>query len=52
MAAESGVAGDGNCMGLGIAIGIVLGTAIGIYTDDLSLWLPVGVALGANSSYA
>ncbi|MBO3116875.1 hypothetical protein J4050_08960 [Winogradskyella sp. DF17] len=32
--------------GKGIAIGFDLGTAIGVATDKLVLWMPMGVAFG------
>ena len=31
-----------------IAIGVVGGTIIGVLTDNIGLWLPVGIALGAG----
>lgn len=43
---DGGGSRDG--MGAGIAIGICLGVAVGLATDDLGLWLPVGVAIGAG----
>ena len=33
--------------GQGIAIGIALGLMVGLATDNIALWLCVGVALGA-----
>ena len=31
-----------------MAIGIVLGTLIGIFTENMGAWLAIGVALGAG----
>lgn len=36
--------------GQGIAIGIALGLMVGIATDNIALWLCIGVALGAAYS--
>lgn len=33
--------------GQGIAIGIALGLMVGLATDNIALWLCIGVALGA-----
>ncbi len=30
-----------------MALGIILGTFIGIITDNLGLWLPLGIVFGA-----
>ena len=35
-------------LGSGIAIGIVFGTVIGVLTDNIGLWLSVGIAIGAG----
>jgi len=35
-------------IGSGMAIGIAIGTAIGVATDNLGLWLPVSIAIGAG----
>lgn len=35
-------------MGQAVAFGIALGTLVGIITDNLGLWLPVGIAIGAG----
>ena len=35
-------------VGRGMAIGIAIGTALGVATDNLGLWLPVGIAIGAG----
>ena len=32
----------------GIGSGMVIGTAIGVATDNIGLWLPVGIAIGAG----
>lgn len=34
--------------GQGMAIGIVLGTVIGVLLDNMGAWLAIGVALGAG----
>ena len=34
--------------GKGMAIGIVLGTIIGVLLDNMGAWLAIGVALGAG----
>lgn len=31
-----------------MAIGIILGTLIGVLTDNMGTWLAIGVALGAG----
>ena len=33
--------------GIGMAIGVVIGSLIGFATDDLSLWLILGITIGA-----
>ena len=33
--------------GQGIAIGIALGLMVGLATDNIALWLCIGVAIGA-----
>lgn len=35
-----------NMTGVGLAMGAGFGTAIGIATGNLGVWLPIGVALG------
>ncbi len=35
-------------MGQAVAFGIALGTLVGIITDNLAIWLPVGIAIGAG----
>mgnify|MGYP006086751559 FL=1 len=32
-----------------IAIGVVGGTLVGVLTDNIGLWLPLGIAFGAGS---
>ena len=32
----------------GIGSGMAIGTAIGVATDNIGLWLPVGIAIGAG----
>ena len=31
-----------------IGIGVTTGTIVGVLTDNIGLWLPVGIALGAG----
>jgi len=33
--------------GSGIALGLILGTALGVATDNLGLWLSLGIVFGA-----
>jgi galactitol-specific phosphotransferase system IIC component len=35
--------------GKSIAIGVVGGTLVGVLTDNIGLWLPLGIAFGAGS---
>jgi len=35
-----------NMTGVGLAMGAGFGTAIGVATGNLGVWLPIGVALG------
>ncbi len=35
-----------------LAIGIAIGTAIGVANDNLGLWLPIGIAIGAGLAYS
>jgi hypothetical protein len=35
-----------------LAIGIAVGLGLGLLTDDVGLWLPVGVALGITGAFA
>ncbi len=39
-----------NEMGTGIAAGIAIGIAIGVATDNIGLWLPLGIAIGVGLS--
>ena len=43
---------QGNYIGLGTAIGVWAGTAIGIATDNLGLWVAIGAALGVALGFA
>lgn len=33
-------------MGILVAMGIIIGTAVGVFTDDLGLWLALGLIFG------
>lgn len=33
--------------GTGVALGIVFGTTLGVITDNLGLWLSMGIVFGA-----
>ena len=35
-------------LAFGVAIGIVFGTIIGVATDNIGLWLSLGIAIGAG----
>lgn len=35
-----------NHSGSGLAIGIAIGTAIGVSTDNIGLWLALGITIG------
>ena len=37
-----------NAVGVGIALGVAFGAVIGALTDNVGLWLPVGIAVGAG----
>lgn len=37
---------------IGVGIGLVLGVVIGLVTNDLGLWLPIGVAMGTGLGVA
>ena len=43
---------DGEKLGMGIAVGISIGVAVGTATDNLALWLPMGVASGRGGASA
>ncbi|EDM42939.1 hypothetical protein SCB49_01507 [unidentified eubacterium SCB49] len=32
----------------GTTMGILIGVVVGIFTDNIGLWLPIGLALGAG----
>ena len=38
---------DSQKTSVGFGIGMLTGTAIGVLTDNLQLWLPLGIAIGA-----
>ena len=38
---------DGQKTSVSFGIGMITGTAIGVLTDNLQLWLPLGIAVGA-----
>jgi hypothetical protein len=40
--------GNNSKPGRGMALGIAIGAAIGVATDNIGLWLAIGVALGAG----
>ncbi len=33
--------------GTGVALGLIFGTAIGVVTDNIGLWLSMGIVFGA-----
>ena len=35
-----------------LGVGMMIGLLIGIFTDNLGLWLSLGVALGTSAGYA
>ncbi len=35
-------------MPIGMSMGIAIGTAVGVATDNLALWLPIGIAIGSG----
>lgn len=35
-----------------IAIGLVAGVLLGVITNDLGIWLPVGIAIGAGVGFS
>ncbi len=39
---------DSQKTSVGFGIGMLTGTAIGVLTDNLQLWLPLGIAIGAG----
>jgi len=38
-------------IGLGTAYGIAIGTAIGVLTDNLGLWISLGMAIGSGIEF-
>ena len=40
-----------NKFGFWIAIGVAIGTSIGIATENLQIWLPLGISMGALISF-
>ena len=34
-----------------VSIGVRIGTIIGVFTDDIALWISLGLALGAAYKY-
>lgn len=39
---------NAKAMSIGVGVGLAIGAVIGLATDNIGLWLPVGVALGAG----
>ena len=39
---------DNSKLPIGIALGVSIGTAVGVSTSNIGLWLPIGVAIGAS----
>ena len=37
-----------NKMGQGMAMGIAFGTLVGVLTDNIGVWLCIGIAFGAG----
>jgi len=37
-----------NYVAKGMAVGIAIGTAVGVATDNIGVWLCIGIALGAG----
>lgn len=35
-------------IGIPLAMGVLLGTLVGVLTDNIGLWLSVGIAIGAG----
>lgn len=44
--------GLGSKSGAYMGVGIALGTAIGVATDNMGLWLPMGLVFGASMTAA
>jgi len=36
----------------GLALGVAAGSVIGVLTDNIGLWIPVGIAIGAGIGMA
>lgn len=34
-----------------IAIGVIAGVLVGVFTKNIGIWLPVGIAIGAGIGY-
>ena len=34
-----------------LSIGLILGLNVGLFTDNIGLWLPLGIAIGAALGY-
>jgi len=39
-------------LALGMAFGVAAGSVIGVLTDNIGLWIPVGLAIGAGIGVA
>ena len=39
---------DEQSVGISIAVGIVIGAVIGVLTDNLGLWIALGLAIGSG----
>ena len=37
-------------MSIGIGLGVAIGSVIGVLTDNLGLWISLGIAIGAGIS--
>jgi uncharacterized membrane protein len=37
-------------IGVGAAIGVAIGSLIGIITNNLALWISIGIAIGAGTA--
>jgi len=37
-------------IGVGAAIGVAIGSLIGVITDNLALWISLGIAIGAGTA--
>ncbi|MEM7164678.1 MAG: hypothetical protein AAF581_04400 [Planctomycetota bacterium] len=43
---STGGVSPGAAMAVGVGVGLLLGSAAGIYTDKVGLFLPIGVSVG------